>query len=75
MFGDRAFDPPLIAARRHGTTPSNSISSEKLRNVRTNTITPSTRALSAVGSMKVAFDFDVNGKFVETQLGRVRARR
>ena len=33
------------------------------------------RACTAVGSMKVAFDFDVNGKFVEAQLGRVRARR
>ena len=33
------------------------------------------RACTAVGSMKVAFDFDVNGKFVETQIGRVRARR
>ena len=33
------------------------------------------RACTAVGSVKVAFDFDVNGKFVETQLGRVRARR
>ena len=32
-------------------------------------------ACAAVGSMKVAFDFDVNGKFVEAQLGRVRARR
>jgi hypothetical protein len=33
------------------------------------------RACTAVGSMKVAFDFDVNGKFVEAQIGRVRARR
>ena len=33
------------------------------------------RACTAVGSVKVAFDFDVNGKFVEAQLGRVRARR
>jgi len=33
------------------------------------------RACTAVGSMKVAFDFDVNGTFVQTQLGRVRARR
>ncbi len=33
------------------------------------------RACTTVGSAKVAFDFDVNGKFVETQVGRVRARR
>jgi hypothetical protein len=33
------------------------------------------RACTTVGSMKVSFDFDVNGKFIETQVGPVRARR
>jgi hypothetical protein len=42
----------LSRARRcHGTTPSNSISSEKLRNVRTNTIRASVTALSIVASI------------------------
>ena len=36
---------------RQGTTPSNSISNEKLRNVRTSTMTPRKMALSSVGSM------------------------
>jgi hypothetical protein len=33
------------------------------------------RACTTVGSMKVFFDFDVNGTFVETQFGAIRARR
>ncbi len=33
------------------------------------------RACATVGAMKVSFDFDVNGKFVGTEIGRVRARR
>ena len=36
--------------RRHGTTPSISISSEKLRKVRMSTIRPSTRTFCMVGS-------------------------
>jgi hypothetical protein len=32
-------------------------------------------ACAVVGSMKVAYDFDVNGKFIETKVGPVRARR
>ena len=32
-------------------------------------------ACVTVGLVKVAFDFDVNGKFVGTEIGRVRARR
>jgi hypothetical protein len=32
-------------------------------------------ACTVVGSMKVAYDFDVNGKFIETKVGPVRARR
>ncbi len=36
------------ARRRHGTTPSISMSSEKLRNVRTRTMSPSVAALSRV---------------------------
>ena len=39
--------------RRHGTAPSNSISSEKLRNVRTSTISPRLSALSTVGSIVI----------------------
>ena len=39
------------ARRRQGTTPSISTSSEKLRNVRTRTISPSVAALSSVWSM------------------------
>ena len=33
------------------------------------------RACATVGAMKISFDFDVNGKFVGTEIGRVRARR
>ena len=40
-----------VARRRQGTTPSSSISSEKLRNVRTSTMSPSVAALSIVWSM------------------------
>lgn len=32
-------------------------------------------ACTVVGSMKVAYDFDVDGKFIETRVGPVRARR
>jgi hypothetical protein len=32
-------------------------------------------ACTAVGSIRVAYDFDVNGKFIETKVGPVRARR
>ncbi len=39
--------------RRHGTTPSSSISSEKLRNVRTSTRTPSVITVSSVGSIVI----------------------
>jgi hypothetical protein len=37
-------------ARRHGATPSISVSNEKLRNVLITTISPSTRTLSSVGA-------------------------
>jgi hypothetical protein len=30
---------------------------------------------SFVGSMRVAYDFDANGRFIDTKLGPVRARR
>ncbi len=33
------------------------------------------RACVVVGSMRVSYDFDVNGKFIETKVGPVRARR
>ena len=33
------------------------------------------RGCATVGAVKVSFDFDVNGKFVGTEIGRVRARR
>ena len=45
----RIVPAPLIKARRHGATPSISVSSEKLRNVLITTISPSTRTLSRVG--------------------------
>src|SRR5664279_4603200 len=41
---------PLAAARRHGGTPSISISSEKLRKVRISTIRPRTLTFSSVGA-------------------------
>jgi len=40
---------PLVSARRHGGTPSISISSEKLRNVLISTISPSTKTFVSVG--------------------------
>jgi hypothetical protein len=42
--------PPLTNARRHGGTPSISIWSEKLRNVRISTISPRIATFSTVGS-------------------------
>lgn len=33
------------------------------------------RACATVGALRVSFDFDVNGQFVETKVGPVRARR
>ena len=45
----RIVPAPPIRARRHGATPSISVSSEKLRNVLITTISPSTRTLSRVG--------------------------
>ena len=58
-FGDRArclrpvrsgqgLGGPSVARRRQGTTPSISMSSEKLRKVRTSTISPSVAAFSRV---------------------------
>jgi len=44
------FVAPLANARRQGTTPSISISSEKLRNVLISTISPRTRTLPTVGA-------------------------
>ena len=41
---------PLICARFHGTTPSISVSSEKLRTVLIRTISPRTRTLLRVGA-------------------------
>src|SRR6266516_2699148 len=46
----RIVPAPPIAARRHGTTPSISVSSEKLRKVLITTISPSTKTLSRVGA-------------------------
>ena len=47
----RAAGGPSDARRRQGTTPSISMSSEKLRKVRTSTISPSVAAFSRVWSM------------------------
>jgi hypothetical protein len=49
---DRGESSPAspIRARRHGATPSISVSSEKLRNVLITTIKPSTRTLSRLGA-------------------------
>src|SRR5215467_14679339 len=41
--------PAPLAARRHGSTPSISVSSEKLRNVLISTSSPRTSTLSNVG--------------------------
>jgi hypothetical protein len=47
----RIVPAPPVRARRHGATPSISVSSEKLRNVLITTISPSTRTLSTVGAI------------------------
>jgi hypothetical protein len=52
---DRHARSVYLSARRHGNTPSSSISIEKLRNVRTRTITPSAMALSSVGSIVIVW--------------------
>jgi len=47
---------PLTKARRHGATPSISISSEKLRNVLIRTIRPKMTTLSRVGATATGTD-------------------